>query len=116
MPYSICSSKASRGRPRCSAVAIPCASERMLWPPNMGVLVSSGAKNRAQSSSGPLQAARWIDGIELAVERRKFDRNVHSRQPYVLIAVDLGNFRPGVHGRAEVFDQIEIRLLPAVGF
>ena len=76
----------------------------------------------APDAAGPRAAAcrsRWptrargalrIDRVELAVEGRKLDRHIHPRNRAAIVAVDLRNLGPGVHGRGDRLDQIDIGL------
>ena len=54
-------------------------------------------------------------GVELAVERRELDRDVHARQLAEQAAIDLRHLGPGVDRRGDAADQVEIGLQVALG-
>ncbi len=73
-----------------------------------GPLRLRGPQQHAQAVGHAARRACRVDGIELAVEGREFDRHVDSRQLDRPRAVDLWHLGPGVHQRADALDQVDV--------
>ncbi len=87
---------------------------------SMSTLTKRLVVARAQDWTEPVRntsaSACRVDGIELAVKRRKLDGKIHARQGTTVVGVNGVDRRPGVHLCREPINQLEVLGLVTLGF